>query len=64
MKEFLIGLLFIVAVFIFAAIGFLLYPLLIILGFFMRWIVLFLLAIFAIWLLGKFILLIWEKAGK
>ncbi|OGW79936.1 MAG: hypothetical protein A3G33_05005 [Omnitrophica bacterium RIFCSPLOWO2_12_FULL_44_17] len=61
MKEFFVGLIFLVAVTILAGIGFLLLPLLLLLTFFLRILVAFLLLCFAIWLLGKFILFVWVK---
>jgi len=61
MKAFLVGLLFLLAVVIFACVGFFLVPFLLVLGFFLRIILSVLLVILAIWLLGKLILYIWEK---
>jgi hypothetical protein len=61
MKEFLVGLLFLMAVFLFAAIAFLLYPLIIVTGFFVRFKIIFAFFIFVIWLLGKMILVLWKK---
>ncbi len=60
MRAFLIGLLFIIAVAVLSGIGILLYPLLLVLGVFFRLVLGFVLVIFAIWLLGKFIIFIWE----
>ena len=64
MKAFLIGLITVIAVAILAGLGFLLSPLLIVLVWFLRWIVIFLLVLFAIWFLGKFIMFVWEKLRK
>ncbi|MFC1675409.1 hypothetical protein ACFL1K_05965 [Candidatus Omnitrophota bacterium] len=61
MKAFLAGLLFLVAVSAFAALGVLIYPLLLVLAVFLRMILAFLLVILAVWLLGKFIIFVWEK---
>lgn len=61
MKAFLVGLLFILGVIILAGIGFLLSPLLLLMVFFLRIIVVFVLVCFAVWLLGKFIIYVWEK---
>ncbi len=61
MKEFLVGLIFLIAVAVLSTIGFLLYPLLILLAWFLRIIVVLVLSVFAIWLLGKFIIMVWEK---
>lgn len=64
MKEFLVGLLFLVAVLIMTGVGILLFPLLLVLTFFLRIAVGFLLILLAIWLLGKFIILVWEALRK
>lgn len=61
MKAFFIGLLFLIAVTLLAGVGFLLSPLLLVMAFFLRIVIIFLLIILAIWLLGKFIIFIWEK---
>jgi hypothetical protein len=61
MRAFLIGLAFLIAIVVLVGIGILLSPLLIALGFFLRSIFAFLFLIFAIWLLGKFIIFIWGK---
>jgi hypothetical protein len=61
MKEFLAGLIFLFAVAVLAGIGVLLFPLLIALAWFLRIAVIFVLIVFGIWLLGKFIILVWEK---
>jgi len=61
MKTFLAGFIFLVAVAILAGVGALLYPLLIALALLLRLIIIFLLAIFAVWLLGKFIIFVWER---
>jgi len=64
MKAFLVGFLFLFAVLLFMGIGFLLIPLLLILTFFLRIAVGFALILFAIWLLGKFILFLLEVMDK
>ena len=64
MKEFLVGLLFVIAVFVFSIVGILLWPLLFVLTLFLRIVVVFLLLLFSIWLLGKFIILVWESLNK
>ncbi|MCK4916825.1 MAG: hypothetical protein KAJ14_06400 [Candidatus Omnitrophica bacterium] len=64
MKEFLIGLIFLIAVLLFAGIGLLLMPLLLVLAFFLRIIVVFALIIFTIWFLGKMIIVVWGKINK
>ncbi len=60
MKAFFVGLIFLFAVAILSGIGLMLTPLLIVLTFFLRIIIIALLAILGIWLLGKFIIFIWE----
>ncbi|MEW5758987.1 MAG: hypothetical protein AB1755_05945 [Candidatus Omnitrophota bacterium] len=64
MKAFLVGLLFLFAVLILLGIGIVLYPFLLIGSFFLQFIIGFIFIIFAIWLLGKFILYIWDKFKK
>jgi hypothetical protein len=64
MKAFAIGLIFLIAVSILAGIGILLYPLIIVWGFFLKIILVLLFVIFCIWLLGKFIIFIWENIFK
>jgi len=61
MKAFWVGSLFLCAVFVLAGIGVVLSPLIILLSFLLRIIISLALVIFAIWLLGKFIIFIWEK---
>ncbi|MFH1888636.1 MAG: hypothetical protein ABH806_00935 [Candidatus Omnitrophota bacterium] len=61
MKAFLVGLTFLIAVAVLAGIGALLFPLIIVLGLSLRVIAGFLFIIFAIWLLGKFIIFIWDN---
>ena len=64
MKAFLAGLLFLVAVLVLTGVGLLLLPLLLVLTFFLRIFVGFFLVLFAIWLLGKFIIFVWESLNK
>jgi len=64
MKEFLVGLVFIIAALALTGVGILLYPLLLALALFLRVIILFALAVFGVWLLGKFIILVWERMRK
>lgn len=61
MKTFMVGLLFLFAALLLSGIGILLYPLLIVMAFFLRLIISLALVIFAIWLLGKFIIWVWES---
>ena len=64
MKAFLVGLLFLLVVLLLTGVGFLLLPLLLILTFFLRIAVGFALMMFAIWLLGQFILFLWHAMEK
>ncbi|MFA5356827.1 MAG: hypothetical protein WC301_05435 [Candidatus Omnitrophota bacterium] len=61
MKAFLVGLIFIMAAALLSGLGVLLFPLLIVLGFFLRVVVGLIFVVLAIWLLGKFIIFVWEK---
>jgi len=64
MKAFLVGFLFLCAVLVLTGVGFLLLPLLLILTFFLRIAVGLALILFAIWLLGKFVLFLLEALDK
>lgn len=64
MKAFAIGLIFLIAVSILSGIGILLYPLIIVFGFFLKIILSLLFVILSIWLLGKFIIFVWESISK
>ncbi|MCF7873323.1 MAG: hypothetical protein K9L84_04300 [Candidatus Omnitrophica bacterium] len=64
MKEFLVGLIFILGVLVLSGLGLLLYPFLLILGFTLRIFIVVALVIFFIWLLGKFIIFVWESLKK
>lgn len=65
MKEFLVGLLVIVMMAVLSVFGILLFPLLLLMGFFLRWVLGFFLILFAIWLVGKVtLLLIGATGGK
>ncbi len=61
MKAFAVGLIFLITVSVLAGIGVLLFPLIMVLAFLLRIIISLLFVIFAIWLLGKFIIFVWEK---
>lgn len=61
MKAFLIGLLFIVAVFVFIGMWFLLFPLILVMGILLRLVVAAAFVMLSIWLLGKLILFVWKK---
>jgi len=60
-KEFFVGLIFLLAAFLLIGAGFLLFPLLVVMAFFGRLIIMVVLGIFSVWLLGKFIIFVWEK---
>ena len=64
MKEFLVGLLVIFMMAIFCVLGILLFPLLLLMGFFLRWILGFLLILFSIWVIGKVTLLLIDSIRK
>ncbi len=57
MKAFLIGVIFLIAVAIIAGLGYLFIPLILVLG-------LIVLGILAVWILGKFIIFVWEALRK
>ncbi len=61
MKAFIVGFIFLVAVTLLAAFGVVLFPLLVALSWLLRFALTLILFIFAIWLLGKLIILVWEK---
>ena len=61
MKAFLVGLVFLVAVLMLSAIGCLIFPLLLVLGVFLKFIISAALIILAIWFLGKSIVFVWES---
>lgn len=64
MKSFLVGLLVIMITAVLSVIGILLFPFLLILGFFLRWIVGIFLILFTIWLVGKMTLLLIDALRK
>ncbi len=64
MRAFLVGLFFILLVTIFAALGFLLFPLLIVIGWGLRILLGLAFVLLCIWFLGKVIIYIWEKFIK
>ncbi len=61
MKAFLVGLIFLIAVTLLAGVGLLLYPLLLVLAFLLRVLLGLIFAFFAVWVLGKFIIFVWDK---
>ena len=62
MKALLAGFIFLFAVAVLAGIGILIFPLLLILALLLRILISLTQIIFAVWLLGKFIIFVWEKA--
>ena len=64
MKAFLVGLLFLIVILIMTGVAFLLLPLLLVMTFFLRALVIAALLVFAIWLLGKIVLYVWEALNK
>jgi hypothetical protein len=64
MKAFAVGLIFLFAVSVLAGIGILLYPLIMLFGFFLKIILALLFVLVSIWLLGKFIIYVWERISK
>jgi len=60
MKEFFVGLLVLLAFLVLGGIGILLFPLFVVLGFFLQFLLEVLLFIFAVWVLGKVALLSME----
>jgi len=60
-KAFLVGLIFLILAGVLTGVCILLYPLLSILGFVLYFVLMFVFVIFAIWLLGKLIILVWES---
>jgi hypothetical protein len=61
MRAFFVGLIFLTAVAILTLMGFLLFPLLLAMAFLLRIVLGIILVLFAIWLLGEFIIFIWER---
>lgn len=61
MKAFLVGLLFLIAVLVLTSMGIFLYPLLLVTALLLRVIIGVLLFLLAIWILGKFIIWVWES---
>lgn len=61
MKAFLVGLMFLILVVVMAILGIFLWPLLFVLGMALRIALFIVFTIFAIWLLGKLIIIVWES---
>jgi len=64
MKAFFIGLISLVAVALLAGIGIFLFPLIIVFSFFLKIVISLVFVVFAIWLLGKFIIFVWESFSR
>lgn len=64
MKAFFIGLVSLIAVSLLAGVAVFLFPLVIVFGFFLKIILSLIFFIFSIWLLGKFIIFVWESFLK
>lgn len=64
MKEFLVGLLVLLLVCVLSGLGFLLFPLLLVLGIFLRFILGLALVLFAIWIVGKVTLFLIEALKR
>jgi hypothetical protein len=64
MKAFLVGLLVILSVFLLAGLGVLLFPFLLVLGFAIRILILVFICLFAIWLVGKLVLILIEALKR
>ena len=64
MKEFLVGLLVLLLTAVLFVIGTLLLPLLLLLGFFLRFALGLVLILFAVWLIGKVTLFLYEYASR
>ena len=61
MRAFLIGLVFLIAVALLAGLGVILTPLLLALAVALRLVLMVVLVLLGIWLLGKFIIFVWEN---
>lgn len=61
MKEFFVGLLVIFAIGILSVVAVLMFPLVIVLGFFLKWLITAAFFIFSIWLIGKITLIVIDK---
>ena len=64
MKAFFVGLLALLVVGILSGIGFLLYPFFILLSFILQFLAGIAFAVLCVWLLGRFIIFIWDKIFK
>ena len=64
MKAFLIGIVFLIAAGVFIGLGYLLLPFLLVMGLVLRFILIIVFLIVAVWALGKFIIFVWEALRK
>ena len=64
MKEFMVGLLVLLLIAVFCVLGAVLLPVLLLAGFFLRWVLGLFLILFSIWLIGKLTLLVLEYFKK
>ena len=64
MKEFFVGLLVVLVFLLLSTAGFFLLPLIVVLGFFLKWLIGVALLIFAVWLLGKVTLWVIDNLKK
>ncbi len=61
MKAFAVGFIFLVAAGILAGLGIVLYPFIIVFGYLLRILLALAFVVFSVWLLGKFIIFVWER---
>lgn len=64
MRAFLVGLIFIIAAFLLSGVGFLLLPFVFVLGFLIRIVLSIVFILLCIWLLGRFIIFVFEMLFK
>lgn len=64
MKEFFVGLLVLATLLILSIVGFLFLPVIVVLGFFIKWLICVAFVIFAIWLVGKAALMALEREKR
>lgn len=64
MKEFLVGLLVLLMLAVFCVLGTLLFPILLVAGFFLRWLLMLFFVLFSIWLIGKLTLFLLDYLKK
>jgi len=64
MKEFLVGLAVVIAMLLLSVVAVLMLPFIVVLGFFLKWLIMLAFIIFSIWLIGKLTLYVIEKMRK